>query len=104
MSRKVVVLLAAMLGVIGGTLVLPVSEANAAMCARPPKLGVGPGDCEKYQCTRQGPCGDRRRFVRRGCLRYICTAMVPAGGLIPGTPPVPVPPGGPGRPPPPPPR
>ena len=75
MSRTVV-LLAATLGVIGSMLVLPVSDANAAFCAKPPKLGFQAGDCQKYQCVRRGPCQVGRSFTRRGCLRYLCTTMV----------------------------
>lgn len=82
MSRKVVLLAA--LGVIGSALVLPVSDANAAFCAKPPKVGFRAGDCQKYQCVRHGPCQVGRSFTRRGCLRYLCTAMVPPGGGIPG--------------------
>src|SRR4051812_13214661 len=98
MSRTI--LLAATLGMIGSALVLPVPDANAAFCAKPPKLGVHGGDCQKYQCVRHGPCQVGRLFTRRGCLKYVCTAMVPVGGGLPGKPPG-TPPGpiDPGRPP-----
>ena len=97
MSRTGVVVFAGMLGAIGSTLVLPVSEANAAMCAKPPQFS--PSGCRRFRCVVHGPC-EVRRFVtdRKGCLRYLCTSMVPRGsgpgkphdqpvGGVPGGPP-----------------
>jgi hypothetical protein len=99
MSRTVAILLAATLGLLSSALVLPISEANATVCAKKPKMGSSTGDCRRYQCLNTGPCSAGGVFFKHGCLRYLCTVMVPAGGEAPGkgdqTVPVPVPPGGP---------